>query len=65
LNGQDTLKEIFNLLSHQENANQINSEILPHTRQNDKDQKAQVIAHDGKYVEKEKHSSIFGGVASC
>jgi hypothetical protein len=27
-------KEMFNILSHQENANQNNPEILPHTSQN-------------------------------
>jgi hypothetical protein len=28
------LKKMFNILNHQENANQNNPEILPHTSQN-------------------------------
>jgi len=32
-NGQDELKEMFNILSHQKNANQNNSEIQPYTNQ--------------------------------
>jgi hypothetical protein len=34
LNGQEAPKEMFNILNHQENANQNNPEILPHTSQN-------------------------------
>ena len=33
-NGQEALKEMFNILSHQGNANQNNSEIPPYTYQN-------------------------------
>jgi hypothetical protein len=34
LSGQETLKEMFNILSHQGNASENNFEFLPHTRQN-------------------------------
>jgi hypothetical protein len=34
-NGYEALKEMFNILSHQRNANQFNPEIPPHTNQND------------------------------
>jgi hypothetical protein len=34
LNGQEAPKEMFNILSHQGNANQNNPEISPHTSQN-------------------------------
>jgi hypothetical protein len=34
LNGQEALKESFKALSHQENANQNDSEIPPYTHQN-------------------------------
>jgi hypothetical protein len=33
-NGQETLKQMFNILSHQGNANQNNPEILPYNNQN-------------------------------
>ena len=33
-NGQEVLKEMFNILKHQGNAKQINSEIPSHTYQN-------------------------------
>jgi hypothetical protein len=33
-NGREAPKEMFNILSHQGNANQNNPEILPHTSQN-------------------------------
>ena len=33
-NGQEALKEMFSILSHQGNANQKDSEILPYTSQN-------------------------------
>jgi hypothetical protein len=39
LNGWEAPKEMFNILSHQGNANKNNSEIPPHTSQNDYDQK--------------------------
>jgi hypothetical protein len=38
-NGLDVPKEMFNILSHQGNANQSNHNILPYTNQNDYDQK--------------------------
>ena len=41
-NGREALKEIFNVLSHQENASQNNSEILSYTYQNGQDQKLKV-----------------------
>ena len=50
---------MFNILSHQGNANQNNPEILPHTRS-----KMQVTADPGEDVEKELHSFIVGGIAS-
>jgi hypothetical protein len=34
LHGPEAPKEMFNILSHQGNANQNNPEILPHTSQN-------------------------------
>jgi hypothetical protein len=34
MNGQKAPKEMFNILSHQENANQNNPAIPSHTRQN-------------------------------
>ena len=33
-NGQEALKEMFKVLSHQRNANQNDPETLPHTNQN-------------------------------
>jgi hypothetical protein len=33
-NGQEALKEVFNILSHQENINQNYSEILSYTQHN-------------------------------
>ena len=33
-NGREAPKEMFNILSHQGNANQNKPEILPHTSQN-------------------------------
>jgi hypothetical protein len=35
LNGLEAPKEMFNILSHQGNVNQNDSEIPPHTSQND------------------------------
>jgi hypothetical protein len=46
---------MFNIPSHQGNANQNNLEIPP---------KSQVTADAGRDVEKEKHSSIAGGIAN-
>ena len=37
-NGQEALKEMFNILSHQGNANPNNPEIPSYTNQNDEDQ---------------------------
>jgi hypothetical protein len=37
--GQETLKEMFNILSHQGNANQNDFEILCYSCQNGEDQK--------------------------
>jgi hypothetical protein len=54
---------MFNILSHQRNANQNNPEIPLHTSQNGK-KKIQVRADAGEDVEKEEHSSIVGGIAS-
>jgi hypothetical protein len=50
---------MFNILSYQENANQNNSEIPPHTGS-----KTHVTVDAGKDVEKEEHSSIVGGISS-
>ena len=55
---------MFNILNHQENANQNNPEIPLHSSQNGKDQKTQVTADAGEDVEKGEHSSIVGGIAS-
>jgi hypothetical protein len=38
LKGQEALEEMFNILTHLENANQNNPEIPPYTNQNAKDQ---------------------------
>jgi hypothetical protein len=59
---------MFNILTHQGNANQNNPEI-PHASQNWYQQKplrskTQVTADAGEDVEKEEHSSIAGGIAS-
>jgi hypothetical protein len=51
---------MFNILSHQGNANQNNPEILPHTSKNSK-KKTQVTADADKDVKKEEHSSMAGG----
>jgi hypothetical protein len=54
---------MFNILSHQGNANQNNPEIPPHTSQNGRS-KTQMTADAGEDVEKEEHSSIVGSTAS-
>ena len=36
LNGREALKEMFNILSHQGNANQNNAKIPPYAKQNTK-----------------------------
>ena len=63
-NDWEALKEIFNIFSHQENANKNNPEIPPHTSQNGQDEKTQVTADAGEDVGKEGHSSIAGGIAN-
>jgi hypothetical protein len=55
---------MFNILNHQGNVNQNNPEILPHTSYNGLRSKIHVTADAGKDVEKEKHSSIAGRIAS-
>ena len=64
LKGWETPEKMFNILSHQRNANQNNPEIPSHTSQNGWDKKIQVTADAGEDVEKEEHSSIVGGIAS-
>jgi hypothetical protein len=58
LNGLRAPKEMFNILSHQVNANLNNLEVLPDTT------KTEVTADSGEDVEKEEHSSIVGVIAS-
>ena len=53
---------MLDILSHQGNANQNNSEIPPHTSQNGK--KTQGIADAFEDMEKEEHFAIVGGIAS-
>jgi hypothetical protein len=48
---------MFNILSHQGNANQNNPEILPHS--------SQVTTDAGEDMEKEEHFSTVGGITSC
>jgi hypothetical protein len=58
LNGQEALKEMFNILSHQENGNENVPKIPSYTYQNGLDKKKKnphVTAHAGKDVE-EDHS---------
>ena len=56
---------MFNILNHQANANQNKPEIPPHTKSEWLRSKIQVTADAVKDVEKEEHSSIAGGIASC
>ena len=58
------LKEMFNILSHQGNLNQNNSEISPYTCQNGLRLKIQVIANAGKNVEQGEHSFIIANLHS-
>jgi hypothetical protein len=51
---------MFNILSHQGNANQNNPEISSHSSQ----KKIQGTADADEDVKKEEHSSIAGGIAS-
>jgi hypothetical protein len=55
---------MFNILSHQINENQNNTEILPSHQSEQLRSKTQVTADAGEDVEKEEHSSIAGGIAS-
>jgi hypothetical protein len=48
---------MFNILSSHGTANQNKPEISPHNSQNGQDQKL-------KWQQKEKHSSIVGGIAN-
>jgi hypothetical protein len=57
------LEKMFSILIHQGNANQNNPEIPPPTSEWLRS-KIQVTADAGEDVEKEKHSSIAGGIAS-
>jgi hypothetical protein len=54
---------MFNILTHQGNANQNNLEIPPHQSEW-LGSKTQVTADVGKYMEKKEHSSNAGGFAS-
>jgi hypothetical protein len=54
---------MFNILSHQENANQNNSDSISHQSEWLRS-KTQVTADASKDVEKEEHSSIAGGIAN-
>jgi hypothetical protein len=62
-NGPEAIKEMFNICSHQENANQNNPEIPPHQSEWLRS-KAQATAHAGKDVEKTEHSSIADGITN-
>jgi hypothetical protein len=57
---------MFSILTDQQNENQNNPEIPPHTSQNLKDQNLRLSpdADAGKDVEKEEHSSITCETAS-
>ena len=64
-NGQETLKEVFNIINLQGNANQNDSEIPSYTCQNGYDQKHKVqLTLAGKDVEQGEHSSIAGWSAN-
>ena len=54
---------MFNILSHQENANQNNPEIPSHQSEWLRS-KTQVTADVVEYVVKEEHSSIAGGITN-
>jgi hypothetical protein len=55
---------MFNVLSHQQNANQNYSEIPSYTYQNVLRLKPQVTAYAGKDVGQREHSSIANGIAN-
>jgi hypothetical protein len=56
---------MFNIFSHQGNANQNNPEIPPHTRSKTMvTADASEIVDASEVVEKEEHSSIAGRIAS-
>jgi hypothetical protein len=54
LNDLEVPKEMINILSHQGNESQNDPENPPHT--------SQVTEDAGEIMEKEKHSSISGGI---
>ena len=49
-NGQKTFKELFNIFSHEENANQNDSKIPSYTCQNGYDQKTLITPYAGEGV---------------
>ena len=56
-NGQEALKEMVKVLSHQGNANHNNSEVLLYPSEMVRS-KSQEIAHTGKDIEQGEHSLI-------
>jgi hypothetical protein len=54
---------MFNILNHQRNANQKNTDFTSHQPEWRRS-KIQVAADAGEDVEKEEHSSMAGGIAS-
>ena len=56
-NGQEALKEMFNVLSHQGNANHNISEVLLYPSEMVRS-KSQEIAHTGNDIEQGEHSLI-------
>jgi hypothetical protein len=59
-NGLEALKEMFNILSHQENANQNDSETILQLSEWLRS-KTQLTVHAGDDVEQGEHFSIAGG----
>jgi hypothetical protein len=55
LNGQEALKEIFNILSHQGDSNQNNPEIRSLHMSEWLRNKPQVTEHAGKDIKSEEH----------
>jgi hypothetical protein len=65
LGGWEALKEILKVLSHQENPNQNDPEILPYINQNAYDKKLRwqhMLV--GENTEKEEHSYIVGWIVN-
>jgi hypothetical protein len=58
--GQETLKDMFDILSHQGNANQNDHEILAKIKK-----KTQVTVQAEKNVEQGEHTSFADGVETC